>query len=90
MIAYSFSEGRRAANVAVIERTQGQRPLCAPLESERTRAVPEGSGGPRLDLRAADVAWLPLDGPVVERAKMLLEREVAIAAREERTRALGR
>src|SRR5712672_230054 len=46
------------------------------------KALAEGVGAVTVDGKMIDV-------PVVERAKMLLEREAAIAAREEKTRALG-
>jgi citrate lyase subunit beta/citryl-CoA lyase len=46
------------------------------------KALAEGVGAVTVDGKMIDV-------PVVERAKALLEREAAIAAREEKTRALG-
>ena len=46
------------------------------------RALAEGVGAVTVDGKMIDV-------PVVERAKLLLEREAAIAAREARTRETG-
>jgi hypothetical protein len=46
------------------------------------KALAEGVGAVTVDGKMIDV-------PVVERARLLLEREAAIAAREEKTRALA-
>jgi len=58
-----FSEAVLAANVAVVERTQGQAPPLAPLDPERVRALPDATAGIRLELRTQSGDWIPLDEP---------------------------
>jgi citrate lyase subunit beta / citryl-CoA lyase len=64
------------------------RPSAAEVDHARRvvaaydKALAEGVGAVTVDGKMIDV-------PVVERAKVLLEREAAIAVREEKTRALG-
>ena len=58
-----FSETILAANVAALERAQGQRPTLARLDETRTRAVADGAGGVRLELRTSTGAWLPFRSP---------------------------
>jgi citrate lyase subunit beta / citryl-CoA lyase len=64
------------------------RPSAAEVDHARRvvaaydKALAEGVGAVTVDGKMIDV-------PVVERAKALLEREAAIAVREEKTRALG-
>jgi hypothetical protein len=57
-----YSETTLAANLAALERAQGSRPAFAPLDPERTRAVPDASAGLRLELRSGEGAWIPFDG----------------------------
>ncbi len=59
-----FSETILSANLAALERAQGQRPEVASLSPERTRAVVDDLEGPRLELRTAAGGWLPLESPV--------------------------
>ncbi|MDH4064981.1 MAG: DUF115 domain-containing protein, partial [Acidobacteriota bacterium] len=63
----AFSESVLTGNLAALERAQGRAPTCAPLDPERTRVLPDGAGGLRLELRSADGAWLPFDGPTADR-----------------------
>ena len=59
-----FSESILAANLAAIERAQGQRPTLAALDPDRVRAIPDAAAGLRLELSTSTGEWLPLDGPV--------------------------
>lgn len=58
------SETILTANLAALERVQGQRPTLAALDPERVRAVPDPALGMRLELRTAAGDWLAMDGPV--------------------------
>lgn len=58
-----FSETILAANLAALERAQGQRPALARLDEARARAVPDGAGGLRLEVRTATGQWQVLRPP---------------------------
>ena len=56
-----FSEATLAANVAAIQRAQGQCPAFGALDPSRVRAIPDDRAGIRLELRTGDGDWLRLD-----------------------------
>ena len=56
-----FSEATLAANVAAIERAQGQCPAFGALDASRVRAIPDDRAGMRLELRTSAGDWLRLD-----------------------------
>lgn len=58
-----FSETTLAANLAALERAQGQRPGLARLDEAHTRAVADGADGVRLELRHPTGAWQSLTAP---------------------------
>jgi hypothetical protein len=55
-----FSESVLAANIAALERTQGQVPALSPLDPERVRALSDGAAGIRLEMRTQSGDWIPL------------------------------
>ncbi len=59
-----FSETILTANLAALERAQGQRPIVAALSQDHTRVVVDDVEGPRLELRSPSGEWLPLASPV--------------------------
>lgn len=58
-----FSEAILAANVAALERAQGQRPSLARLDEARVRVVADASAGVRLELRTTTGAWQAVTSP---------------------------
>ena len=56
-----FSEATLAANVAAIQRAQGQCPAFGALDASRVRAIPDDRAGLRLELRTSGGDWLRLD-----------------------------
>ena len=60
-----FSETVLAANLAALERTQGQRPTLARLDETHNRLVADGRGGVRLELRTTTGQWQALRSPSI-------------------------
>ncbi len=56
-----LSEATLAANVAAIQRAQGQGPTFGALDPSRVRAIPDDRAGIRLELRTGDGDWLRLE-----------------------------
>lgn len=58
----AFSEETLSANLAALERAQGYRPPFAALDAASARAVADPVHGLRVEIKAADNEWWPLDG----------------------------
>ena len=56
-----FSEATLAANVAAIQRAQGQCPAFGALDASRVRAIADERAGLRLELRTTAGDWLRFD-----------------------------